>query len=97
MSYKPYMKLWESGFHNIVSKRDKLQHLKPIQLKLEIHDSYKKDEKPTTNFEHTDNTNVVNKTHLEEKLSKNKVRFLILKKTTKFLNHNTTNDLWKKF
>ena len=40
------------------------------QLKLEVHDTYKKDEKLTTNFEPTDNTDVINKAYLDEKLLK---------------------------
>ena len=40
------------------------------QLKLEVHDTYKKDEKITTNFELTDNSDVINKAHLDEKLLK---------------------------
>ena len=37
-----YNKLWESEFDGIVSKRNKLHDLKIIQLKLQVHDSYKK-------------------------------------------------------
>ena len=54
MAYKSYNKLWESEFDNIVSKRDKLQDLNINQLKLEAHDTYKKDEKITTDFEAVD-------------------------------------------
>ena len=70
MAYKSYTKLWESEFQNIVFERDILQDLIINQLKLEIHDSYEKGEKPTTNFEPSDNTDVVNKTPLDEKLLK---------------------------
>ena len=42
MAYISYNKLWESVFDGIVSKRDKLQDLKISQLKLEVHDTYKK-------------------------------------------------------
>ena len=70
MAYISYNKLWESEFHGIVSKRDKLQDLNTNQLKLEVHDTYKKDEKITTNFEPTDNLDVINKAHLDEKLKK---------------------------
>ena len=35
-------KLWESEFHNIVFKKDKVQDLNNIQLKLQINDTYKK-------------------------------------------------------
>ena len=65
-----YNKLWESEFDNIVSKRDKLQDLNINNLKLEVHDTYKKDEKISTNFEPNDNTDVINKGYLDSKLLK---------------------------
>ena len=40
------------------------------QLKLEVHDTYKKDEKLTTNFEAVDNEDVINKGYLDSKLLK---------------------------
>ena len=70
MAYKEYNKFWESEFDGIVSNRDKLQDLNINQLKLEVHDSYKKDEKLTTNFEPTDDSDVMNKTYLDEKLKR---------------------------
>ena len=71
MAYVSYNKLWESEFDNNVSKRDKLQHLNIDQLKLEVHDIYKKkDEKITTNFEPTDDSDVINKPYLDGKLKK---------------------------
>ena len=70
MAYISYNKMWESEFDGIVSKRDKLQDLNINQLKLEVHDTYKKDEKITTNFEPTDNLDVINKGDLDEKLIK---------------------------
>ena len=42
MAYISYNKLWESEFDGIVSKRDKLQDANISQLKLEVHDAYKK-------------------------------------------------------
>ena len=42
MAYISYNKFWESEFDSIVSKRDKLQDLNISQLKLEVHDTYKK-------------------------------------------------------
>ena len=68
MAYISYNKLWESEFDGIVSKRDKVQDVNISQLKLEVHDTYKKDEKITTNFEPTDNTDVINKGYLDDKL-----------------------------
>ena len=70
MAYISYNKLWESEFDGIVSKRDKLQDLNISQLKHEIHDTYKKDEKIKTNFEPVDNGDVINKGYLDEKLLK---------------------------
>ena len=70
MAYISYNKLWESEFDGIVSKRDRLQDSNISQLKLEVHDIYEKDEKITTNFEPIDNSDVINKCYLDEKLLK---------------------------
>ena len=70
MAYISYNKLWESEFDGIVSKRDKLQDLNINNLKLEVLDTYKKDEKLTTNFEPVDDSDVINKAYLDEKLIK---------------------------
>ena len=72
MAYISYNKLWESEIDGIVSKRDKLQDANFSQLKLEVYDTYKKDEKITTNFEPTDNSDVINKGYLDKKLKKNR-------------------------
>ena len=45
MAYIPYNKLRESELDGIISRRDKIQDLCINQIKLEIHDTYKKDEK----------------------------------------------------
>ena len=70
MAYISYNKLWESEFDKIVSKRDKLQDSNINQLKLEVYDTYKKDEKITTNFEAVDDKDVINKAYLDSKLLK---------------------------
>ena len=70
MAFSSYNILWESEFDGIVSKRDKLQDLNTNQLKLEVHDTYKKDEKITTNFEPVDNEDVINKGYLDSQLLK---------------------------
>ena len=70
MAYISYNKSWESEFDGIVSKRGKLQDLNINQIKLEVHDTYKKDEKLTTNFEPNDNSDVINKGYVDEKLLK---------------------------
>ena len=70
MAYISCNKLWESEFDGIVSKRDKLQDLFINQIKLEVHDTYKKDEKLTTNFEPNNNEDVINKGYLDSILLK---------------------------
>ena len=70
MAYISYNRLWESEFDGMVSKRDKLQDSNINQLKLEVHDTYKKDEKLTTDFEPDDNEDVINKGYLDSKLLK---------------------------
>ena len=70
MTYISYNKLWESEFDSIVSKRDSLQDSTISHLKLEVHDTYKKDEKITTNFEAVNNDDVINKSFLDEKILK---------------------------
>ena len=70
MAYISYNKLWESEFDGIVSKRDKLQDSNISQLKLEVNDTYKKDEKITTNFEAINKEDVINKGYLDDKLLK---------------------------
>ena len=70
MAYISYNKLWESEFDGIVSKTEKLQDLNISQLKLEVHDTYKKDEKLTTNFQPVDDSDVINKGYLDSKLLK---------------------------
>ena len=70
MAYISYNKLWESEFDGIVSKRDRTQDSNISQLKLEVHDTYKKDEKITTNSEPVDESDVINKGYLDSKLLK---------------------------
>ena len=83
MAFISFNKLWESEFDNIVSKRNKLQEMQIIQLKLELHDTYKKDEKLTINFEATDDLDVINKAYLDEKLKKLDGHISILKEDYK--------------
>ena len=70
MAYNSYIKLWESEFDHLVSKRDKLQDMNIIRLKLEVHDTFKKDEKTTTFFERVNDSDVINEAYLDGKLKK---------------------------
>ena len=72
MAYISYNKLWESEIDGIVSKTDKLKDLDINQLKLEVHDIYKKDEKITTDFEPINKKDVVHRGYLDEKLKKDR-------------------------
>ena len=80
MAYISFNKLWESEFDGIVSKRDKLQDANISQLKLEVYDTYRKDEKLTTNFKPIDNSDVINKGYLDEELKKTNGHFTYLEK-----------------
>ena len=70
MAYISYNKLWESEFDGIVSKGDKLQDSNINQLKLKLYDTYKKDEKLTTNFEPNDNEYIIKEGCIDSKLLK---------------------------
>ena len=85
--------MWESEFDNIVSEKDKLQDMNNIQLKLEVHSTYEKDEKTPTNFETTDDSDVINKAYLDQKLSKIYGHLSFLEKITGNLIYTTTNNL----
>ena len=61
-------------------KKNKLQALNINQLKLEGHDTYKKDEKITTNFETANKENVINNAYLNDKLKKNRWTFIVSRK-----------------
>ena len=50
MAFISYKKLLDSELDNIVSKREKEQGMNINQLKLEVHDTYEKDEKITTSL-----------------------------------------------
>ena len=49
MAYISYNKYWESDIDKIVSKKDKIQDLNINQLKLEVHDTYKKEKNNNKN------------------------------------------------
>ena len=49
-------------------KKVKVQDMNINQIKLEVHDTYKEDEKITTIFEAVNDSDVINKAFLHEKL-----------------------------
>ena len=69
MAYIIYNKLWQSKFYNSVSTKDRVQDINLNQLNLKVNDTYKKDQK-ITNFEPSDDSDVLNKAYLDTKISK---------------------------
>ena len=59
-----------SEFDNIVSKKDKVQDSNNMQINFQVHDTYKRDEKITTDFEPIITEDVLNKAYLDENLIK---------------------------
>ena len=70
MAYISYDKLWRFEFFNNVSAKDKVKDRNLNQVKLKVHDRYKKVEKITRNFEESNLKDVINKGLLDEKLCK---------------------------
>ena len=75
-----FKKLWESEMDNIASKKTKVQDIIPNQLKLEVHDTYKKDEKITTKFKPVNAEDVINKAYPVEIFFKNRRSYIIIRK-----------------
>ena len=80
MAYISYIILWKSESDIIVSKKDKVQDLNFNQLKLQVHDSYRKDETITTKFEAFNPEEVIGKVYLHEKKFKNRWTLINIKK-----------------
>ena len=78
--------MWENEFDNIVCKRDKRKDININQLKLEVHDTFKKTWKKTKKFEPTDESNVINKDYLDEKFKKKDVHISYIEKDNKEFN-----------
>ena len=80
MAFISYNKLWESEFDNIVSKKDKIQDINFIQIKLELHDTFRKEEKKTTNLEAVKDEDITNEEFFDKKLWKIDGHLSILEK-----------------
>ena len=48
------------GKYNKISEKDKRKDMNNNHKKLEVNDTYKKDERITTNFEPTDDSDIIN-------------------------------------
>ena len=95
MTYFSYIKLWKSEFDNIVSsEKDKTRDVNINQPKLEVHDTYEKGEKRTTNFTPVNDEDVVHKPYLDEKLLNIDGQISYIKLNLYCL---STNSLMKRF
>ena len=64
----------------ILSLKKKVQDLGIYQLKVQVQDSHQKDEKITTNFKALDESEVINKAYLDEKILKSNGHLSLLEK-----------------
>ena len=60
----------ETWVYNNASANDRGQDINPNQIELKVSDTYEKDEKLTTNFEPSDDSDFINKAYLDTKQSK---------------------------
>ena len=94
MAYIKYDRLWRSEFCKNVSPRNRWQDIILNQLKLKVNGTYEKDEKITTNFEHSNGVDVVNIAHLNANLSKTKGQFSFIEKSyNEFQLHNNKHSV----
>ena len=70
MAYISYIKNWRYEFDNIAHRKYEVQDTNINQLKLEVHDTFEKDEKITTNVKIVKNEDVINKAYFDEKFLK---------------------------
>ena len=92
-AYISYNKAWENEVDYIVFKKDKVQYLKINQLKLQVHNTYKKDETITTSFEPVKYSNIINKGCLDEELFKLNGQLALFEKDYSEFTYKTTNNL----
>ena len=69
---------------------DRVQDFKLNQLKLKLNDTYRKNQKITTNFEPHNNGDVVNKTYLDTEKSKKEGHFSLKEKD--YIEYKLRND-----
>ena len=88
-----YDELWKIECSKNVYAKDRVQDIKINQLKLEVNDTYRKDEKRPTKFEPSHNENVVNKAYLDTEIFKVKGHISYKEKILMNVNFVTTNSL----
>ena len=58
MAYFSYDNLWKNDFDDIVARKDKIQIININELNFKVNDTWKKDEKTTTNSKPTNDEDV---------------------------------------
>ena len=61
MAYISFNNLWKSEFDRILSIRDEVQVMNINQSKLEVHDTFKKEDNLATNFTPVNDSDVIKK------------------------------------
>ena len=69
MAFIGYDIYWRSEFYNNVSAKDRVQQINLDQLKVKVNDTFKKHGKIATNYEPSNDEDVINKADLDKKLS----------------------------
>ena len=80
MLYLSCYKLCTSEFHNIVSAENRKQDINLNRLKLLVNDIFKKVEKTTTNFEPSNDEDVIDKAYVDKTLSEKTGSFFMNRK-----------------
>ena len=81
MAYASYDKLWRGEFCSNDSAKVKTQVRDLNQLKLKLNDFHRKNENVATNFDPSDNSNLISKAQLNTKLTHIEGRLSINEKT----------------
>ena len=65
MAYYSYEKIWRSECYNNVLAKNKDQYINLNKLKLKLNDTYRKNENSATNFELSNDEDVINEAFLD--------------------------------
>ena len=96
MAYIVYDNLWRREFYDNVFPKGRVGSINYNHLKFKVKDTYQKVEKTTTNFEPSDNEDVVSKAYLDKTLSEVNGHILYLEKNLKSLIFVAANCLRRK-
>ena len=75
MAYLSCYNFWTSEFNNNVSAKKRVQDSSLDQTRFTVNDTLKNVEKRTTNFEQSNDEDVINKAYLDKKYPRKRVIF----------------------